>query len=316
MLLIPGKRILMLSICIPTYNRASRLQLCLQSIEAASIGIDQSFEVLVSNNASTDNTSEILRNWSFKNPRISFKVVSNQSNLGAYYNITRIIEQAAGSKLFWLTDDDLLLPWGLKVVFESIDNSDFDFTKFALISYLEMSKTAYVYGGNSDLDTQNLDMRNLLEIYTLSHVLTGTLVSKNVSRIIFNESKPNIYPSVVWAISSADNAKYVCNPVAIHIGENQIHWELDMDTSTQMSIQKRLDTDFQLSLINSPAPFKSFSNPKILPRYLVKNFGYIHEDLNFEFSYFNKFDRFYFLLFHYFIMFRKSLRILIRKLFS
>jgi glycosyltransferase involved in cell wall biosynthesis len=297
----------MLSICIPTYNRASRLQHCLQSIEAAAIGIDHEFEVVVSNNASTDNTSKILSGWKFTNPNACLKLITNDSNLGAYLNITRIIEEAKGTKLFWLTDDDLILPWGLQYIFDEMEKSDFEYTKFALISYLEQSKVSYVYGGDKDINTLNLDMNNLLKIYEVSHVLTGSLVSKNICRRILDDSEPNIYPSSVWAISSAGSAQYISTPVAIHIGENEVYWEMDLDISTVKRKNLRLNSDFQLALTYSPIPLASFKNSKVLPKYILRNYGKIEGTLLSEFDNLTSIDKIIPLFRRYLAIFRKSL---------
>ena len=295
----------MLSICIPTYNRASRLQHCLQSIEAAAIGINHEFEVIVSNNASTDNTSKILSDWKFTNPNAYLKVLSNESNLGAYLNITRIVEEAKGAKLFWLTDDDLMLPWGLQYIFDEMNKSDIEYTKFALISYLEQSKVSYVYGGANDIDTLNLDMNNLLKIYEVSHVLTGSLVSKDICRRILDDDQPNIYPSSVWAISSAGSAQYISKPVAIHTGENEVYWEMDLDTSSIESKNVRLNCDFQLALTYSPIPLASFKNSKVLPRYLLRNYGKIEGILLSEFDQLTSIDKMIPLLRRYLAILRK-----------
>ena len=49
-----------ITICIPTFNRAERLLVCLQSLEAATCLLEIPVEILVSDNASSDRTSEIL----------------------------------------------------------------------------------------------------------------------------------------------------------------------------------------------------------------------------------------------------------------
>ena len=50
-----------ISICIPTYNRAKHLANCLQSIALNKNRSKIDFEVCVSDNFSTDNTEDIVR---------------------------------------------------------------------------------------------------------------------------------------------------------------------------------------------------------------------------------------------------------------
>lgn len=48
-----------LSICIPTYNRADFLRLCLKRLQELE-GVLPDFEIIVSDNASTDHTASVL----------------------------------------------------------------------------------------------------------------------------------------------------------------------------------------------------------------------------------------------------------------
>ncbi len=52
----------LLSICIPTYNRADVLDLVLKNI-IENRGFDESIEIVISDNASTDNTFEICKKY-------------------------------------------------------------------------------------------------------------------------------------------------------------------------------------------------------------------------------------------------------------
>ena len=53
----------LLSICIPTYNRAELLRQCLESIISESNVFTDKVEVIVSNNCSTDKTEEIINRY-------------------------------------------------------------------------------------------------------------------------------------------------------------------------------------------------------------------------------------------------------------
>ena len=55
---------MLLSVCIPTYNRAKNLENCLNSIKIASQKIHPSFvEICISDNASTDETSRVVEKF-------------------------------------------------------------------------------------------------------------------------------------------------------------------------------------------------------------------------------------------------------------
>lgn len=95
----------LVSLCLATYNRASYLDRYLthhaQALEAA--GID--YEVVVSDNCSSDETAEILARHAARNPRM--RVTRQPRNLGAYPNILTTLHEARGEIIVSIADDDL-----------------------------------------------------------------------------------------------------------------------------------------------------------------------------------------------------------------
>lgn len=100
----------LLTIAIPTYNRASTLSLLLNSLATEISGLDEFVDILISDNASTDATQEVVA--SFLQAWPSAKLVRNLTNLGADENFCRCIEGAC-SQYFWLLGDDDLPRAGL-----------------------------------------------------------------------------------------------------------------------------------------------------------------------------------------------------------
>jgi len=86
----------LLSICIPTYNRADVLVQCLESI-VTNDGFGDDVEVVVSNNCSTDDTEEICLKYSSLYPNI--KYFKNDTNIGADRNILHVLELGTGTFL-------------------------------------------------------------------------------------------------------------------------------------------------------------------------------------------------------------------------
>jgi glycosyltransferase involved in cell wall biosynthesis len=92
-----------ISIGILTYNRAERLDKCLNSI-FKQIGNDNRIEVIVSDNASTDNTVEILKDYECRFD--NFRFYRNETNLGAVENLFIVLDKLRGEYLFPHGDDD------------------------------------------------------------------------------------------------------------------------------------------------------------------------------------------------------------------
>ncbi|NTV73513.1 MAG: glycosyltransferase, partial [Holophaga sp.] len=93
----------LLSICIPTYNRASLLELTLENVLAQTKGLPD-VEVVVSDNASTDHTQEILaRHSGILTDRLDRTV-------GITRNIEHAVCDMASGKYVWIVgDDDLVI---------------------------------------------------------------------------------------------------------------------------------------------------------------------------------------------------------------
>ncbi len=97
-----------LSIAIPTYNRASLLKLCLESILEQSDPDSDEIEILISDNASTDNTPEVIESFIHRRP--SIRDLRNERNFGPDYNLKNCYDAANGTYVWIFSDDDLLLP--------------------------------------------------------------------------------------------------------------------------------------------------------------------------------------------------------------
>ena len=91
----------LVSICIPTYNRANYIT---KAIDSALGQTYRNIEVIVVDNASTDNTEEIVSRYN--DPRL--KYVRNPENLGQFGNFNRCIELYKGDFLHILHSDDYI----------------------------------------------------------------------------------------------------------------------------------------------------------------------------------------------------------------
>jgi hypothetical protein len=103
-----------ITVCLPTYNRAGYLSQCLGSILAQTFS---DFEVVVSDNCSSDATSEII--GALRDPRVRY--VRNPSNIGVFPNMNQCLEQARGEYICVVHDDDLYEPRFLECEVEMLD---------------------------------------------------------------------------------------------------------------------------------------------------------------------------------------------------
>jgi abequosyltransferase len=101
-----------LSISIPTYNRAKYLPALIDSIIADSQGME--VEICISDNASTDNTKEIVERYQQSFPQIVY--YRWPENMGADRNFLKCVEIASGDYCWLMGSDDMILPGAIEKV--------------------------------------------------------------------------------------------------------------------------------------------------------------------------------------------------------
>lgn len=103
-----------LSVCLPTYNRALLLREALEAIAAqANTALFKDVEVLVSDNASADNTADVVRTIMKQHPSLRLHYVRHAENIGMDRNLYGVVQRAAGEFVLVVSDDDVLLPGAL-----------------------------------------------------------------------------------------------------------------------------------------------------------------------------------------------------------
>lgn len=123
-----------LSICIPTYNRAAFLGEALDSVIRQAT---EEVEIVVSDNASTDCTEALVRDYQTRFPRIRYH--KNPENLGADRNFLKVVEQAEGEYCWLMGSDDALAEGAIAIMLAALGNADVYLCDCACVS-LDMSR--------------------------------------------------------------------------------------------------------------------------------------------------------------------------------
>lgn len=95
----------LISVGLPVYNGASSVSEAIRSLLAQT---HRNIELIISDNASTDSSQDILRRWSEQDPRI--RLILNPVNRGATENFKLTANQATGEFFMWAAHDDLWEP--------------------------------------------------------------------------------------------------------------------------------------------------------------------------------------------------------------
>ncbi len=115
----------LLTIAIPTFNRAELLDRQLAWLAGAIQGFESECEILVSDNSSNDNTPQVIEKWQPVFGNTKFISKRNQENVGAVKNIASCIQNATGKYVWTISDDDKIfdctIAYLVKVLTKSSD---------------------------------------------------------------------------------------------------------------------------------------------------------------------------------------------------
>ncbi len=209
-----------LSICIPTYNRSKQLEELVRSLLQVQ---SDDFEVVVTDNCSTDNTLEALN--SIKDERLM--VYTNQKPEPAYYNIILSIFNAKGKYALHCNDRDVIFSERLLSFIEFLRNHDYSYLHIAkCFGNPSYNLTEYEKGFDSlihhsfcqhptgmvfnvELIKENLQKDNYLkyvqDVYTWCFLCRDLLIyekSAEYDNYLWDE-RPSIFK-----VQSASGAKY------------------------------------------------------------------------------------------------------------
>jgi glycosyltransferase involved in cell wall biosynthesis len=105
-----------LTIGLPVYNGERYLRFAIDSLLQQTF---EDFELIISDNASTDSTKIICQEYAARDSRIRY--YRNQSNIGAAKNFNQVFQMARGNLFKWAAADDVLSPNFLERCIDVLD---------------------------------------------------------------------------------------------------------------------------------------------------------------------------------------------------
>lgn len=125
----------LVSVIITVYNEKAYLRQCLDSLRLQTLG---DFEAVCVDDASTDGSDEILREYAANDRR--FHIVSNEQNIGLTKSRSRALQHVSGRYVMLLDADDFLSADAIEQAILALENHKADIALFDLQLY---------YGKNS-----------------------------------------------------------------------------------------------------------------------------------------------------------------------
>ncbi len=249
----------LVSVIIPTYNRANLLPRAIKSVLNQT---SQNFELIIVDDGSIDETSKIVAK--FTDPRISYiKFIKNRGKSAA---LNEGIKLSKGKYITFLDDDDEFFPQMLEKEVDAIKNTPNEIGFIIGVGISIKNGNILIFNKYKSLKKEDL-YKAQLQYNTLA--LCGTLIKKICFEEIgfFNEK---LFFGIDWEFMLRLLKKY--NYKCIQIPVYKAHYEdpvnvFHITQNTKDNLSKRLNT-YKIFLINHFTEIKKFR--KILAKHYFR----------------------------------------------
>ena len=276
-----------ISIIIPTYNRADYLKSAIESILLQSY---TDFEIVISDNASTDHTEAVIK--SFNDARI--KYYRNSENLGVVTNHNIAIEKCLGEYIHVFSDDDLMSR-------DCLEKKAFILDSFETVGLVH-SNSVTIDSHSEAIDSSNTD-ENVYNKMKRSKLIVGLMPKKAIFNTLYYSWNIITMPSVMLRASIlkdlgtfSNNMYLYCDwelwlriatihdfyylgdqTVSYRIHNNNIIKKQSFDNSLRELTQMKKNikstfqkTDFYIRLISESQNLKYLKGERITFNFLLK----------------------------------------------
>ena len=176
-----------LSICIPTYNRVDYLKKTIKSILLSN---RQDFDLVISDNCSTDNTQDFCLNISQQDSRLKF--FRNNHNLGISQNVYQCIINAKSDYIYFLSDED---EFNSEMIDRAFSLLDSNYSAILSSVYDTYHNNFYIKRRTQSFKNFNYDLIRQMHTY-----ISGIIIKKSYLNLEFLEKSVkdpnNIYPHI------------------------------------------------------------------------------------------------------------------------
>ncbi len=169
----------LLTIAIPTYNRCGYLAINLAQLRKEMAGVPAGMvEILVSDNASPDDTTRIVKEAT--DSGLPVRYVRNETNIGSDANIAQAYNLAAGKYVLILGDDDLLIDDALALLLQKLRERDYGVVTLRPYGYDVDFRREYPGGIGSERVFDNAG-DFLVAINALMTLISACVINKSLT---------------------------------------------------------------------------------------------------------------------------------------
>ncbi|MDY5886611.1 MAG: glycosyltransferase [Treponema sp.] len=225
---------LQLSVCIITYNQEKYLPQALDSI--LNQEHNYSYEIIVGEDCSTDNTRKVLEDYATKYPDI-IKPIYNNHNLGLLKNYYNVLSHCNGKYIMECAGDDYWLPGKVQKQISFMEQNNY-------VGLCYGKKIDYIQNCNKKIKTsckgftEYSDLIQYNSIPAASVCIRNELLKKYINEVrpLDKDWKMEDYPMWLW-FSMNSKIVYMDNRFIVYrVLENSISHQIDIEK--QLSYQK------------------------------------------------------------------------------
>lgn len=169
-----------LTIGIPTFNGGQTLKTTLESIGRQ---LEGEVELLISDNASTDATPAIIREFQSRYPVSYFR---NDHNVGFDRNLDLVVRRSRGRFVWIFADDNYMVENAIRTVLEIIDKAPEVAAIYvhSMRPYMQLEEDKITYSGD--------------EFFKITNFGSGGITSNVVNKAVWEKTDLREYIDLVW----------------------------------------------------------------------------------------------------------------------
>jgi len=162
------------SIIMPVYNVGVFLDEAIESLLNQST--DVKYEIIIINDASTDNTSSVLKKYNDS----KIKILNNKNNLGPGASRNKGIEKARGNYLMFVDGDDYVSPNFVDVMYNQISKNKADICICNIIRLEDSKETIWHLGDKGIYKEGDYSKVLLMKFHSCNKIFRRGLLEKNL----------------------------------------------------------------------------------------------------------------------------------------
>ncbi len=211
-----------ISIGMPVYNGETYIRQALNSLLAQDYA---HFELIISDNGSTDGTAEICREYLARDKRIQYH--RNEENRGARFNFRKVLQLASGKYFLWAADHDLWHASHLSRCVEILETDD------DVVLCYPRAQRIDSQGRPLGLATNQLDTRGLPPGERYLSIIRHLSGGDPIYGVMRTEAMKKVSISTLWAGDQARLVELSLSGSFAHIPEALFYWRQIRDENLE-----------------------------------------------------------------------------------